>query len=456
MNRTKCYLMPLLVSGLMLGSAAYGQAAAGQTSPPWGDASRDRDVFQDTRQQNVQQPESVAGRWQQKGKVDDSELRQWGELQPAAADDQWQAGARPGQMGGMTAAPGIAEDSDVFILEQERGDIQGYWGPQVGIYGFRDEQGRMDSRFGEQQFGRRPGVYGFEGTAPGAARETPAALRNPVVHRTPVDESSSWRHGRNLVDDNIIQTHDVFQVDRDFYTKEWKVSLPPQVEHPRLHTIYDNEMTREYYSAWHGSPVVWTANSMIWTPMPETRNQLASSRQKWTYFDAWDTGNIRNAPTTFGTALPVTSTASSAGTGMDLYGFIDQDSGVRRDGTWRLGNQSLYWDDRDLLESGTVGVRYDSYGYVSPDGGSMAAPGVRMTDEPGDLYLNIPRSEAVSIYGVPAPNGDAAYGYREPEIYGYRDTDEAKKRDKRDKHETYRNDEHDRDVYGYGYSEECY
>lgn len=510
MNRTRCLLVPWLTAGLA-GSWALGQTPAPEPQNVGTQVEVNIHQSPGVSRQGQQDPDVMP---QQQG--DDRALREWAGQQPAQDRDlnreQRTAATRPAGAEGQAfqqRGPGLTADPDVLMLDRDGGEIQGYWGPtdsqrrarqnglafrdepaQIGRNGvaFRDSPPEIDPQTLEQyeqmspqelaerrqfsrqqQFGSRgPGqqFYGFEGTAGAddAPIVGPAGPLEPAINPTRERVSHSWRRSRNLVDDNYIQNRwwsrspsarDEFKVDRDFYTKEWKVSQPPVVEHPRFHTIYDNEMTQQYYTAWHGSPVLWSANKMTPIPMPQTRNQLFTSRkQLWTYFTGWRGDAISNVPTTFGTPTGPTEAIAGAGAGVgtDFYGFDGDGAGNPRlseDGNVKRGNQAFYWDDMDLVQAGTLGIRYDSYGYTSPDAGATAAPGVSLQQPTGDVYHNVPRPRDLSIYGVPTPR--ASEGVRDKtnthDVYGYRGTDSDRK--SRDKGRTSLRDRDHREVYGY-------
>lgn len=353
---------------------------------------------------------------------EDSELRQWGEMQPAGPTDRGLAERAPAtqpsaemERDRVTRGP-LGSDVDIFIFEEEPAAARGYWGPPSArgeIFGFQGESG--------------PGqFYGYSDASRAVSSGVPAA----VVHPAPEQADHSWRRGRNLVDDNLIQTRDEFKVDRDFYTKEWKVSSPPLVAHPRFHTIYDNELTQRYYSPWHGSPVVWAANMMTPIPLPQTRNQLYSSRQLWTYFDMVGRDNISNTPTLFGSRTGWVASDGLARRGpmqADIYAYEGTEPRggmVSRDGAFFSRGQVMYYDDQDLmgpaLGGGAMGG--DILGYVSPEAEAGTITIGRGVSDDANLHLNIPRSTGVSIYGVPSAGGAVVPEGEirtETEVYGY-------------------------------------
>lgn len=454
MNRTRWFVMSLVVPGLMVWAGAFAQDNADEKEVkiereveiegqgPDVKMEQETKIEHETKidqerpaasDQRAMRDADIAGQGQldTQRRLDPQarDLRSWanqprGAFQQDVQGEQRQASRVPatqpmmGEMERPQAArvQGPLVDQDIFIFE-EGGPSERYWtGSQSDIYGFR----------GEREHGFAPShgqLYGFAGDERRAG-----GVQGAVITPTPTDEASSdWSEGRNLVDDNYMQNRDEFEVDRDFYTKEWKVSGPPLVAHPRFQTIYDNDFTNQYYTSWHGAPVLWSANAMTPTPMPQTRNQWLSSRQMVTYFDWWDDKDISNTPTTFSTRTGpyrgegMAFRESSAG----VYGYAGFDqpgaSQMTRDGTIRQGGQALYWDDQDLLESGTVGARSDIYGFVSPDGQISGSPGATTEVITGDLHLNIPRGTAVDIYGVPGGASPTATIERETEYgtYGY-------------------------------------
>jgi len=454
MNRTKWFVMPLLMSALAGWASAQGQANQAQPQPAPGarDSNAGAQIEIDVQEEEIIRDRDVTITQQpdtdRPAQQDDAELRRWAGQEPAAARDRLAdrpAATRPADAEGGQArreAGVIVQDPDIVIIERGERPL-GYWSPSREVRAgeevflpFRDsppqidpqelhqmqagqyerlpsgsfEYRDMDSFYGyRSQMDRDRGVYGYESGQPAAP--SASGVQGAVIHPVPSDsDRHNWWRGKNLVDDNFIQTQDRFEVDRDFYTKEWKVAQPPLVQHPRFHTIYDNELTQRYYTPWHGSPVLWSANAMTPTPMPQTRNQLLSRRQMVTFWTGWDEGNISNTPMVFGgrTGSYAYDTMDGRMGSQDVYGYRSGELAPQArpsDGTFRMGGQTYYWDDQDLLESGTgMGATYETFGFVAPEAQTGPAFGAVGT-EPDSVYLNIPRSYDVNIYGVPSDTG---------------------------------------------------
>lgn len=473
MARANWFVIPLLACGLATWTVAAGQATTDQGQPgaapaPLGPQPGTAGEFQreteieirndDDRSRDLKIEREVEvddGRLEVEEEVegDASELRRWAGQEPARPRTQMReptaATTRPSdadlspqatrrQSGDTTV------QTDIYIFEDGRAETPGYWGQarstqgggQGDIYAFRDAPSAIDreSAFRQQGGFADRDVYGFSdeplslGGAAGGSTGVPSAVIHPVPEGA---GNHSWSKGRNLLDDNLIQTRDTFDIDRDFYTKEWKVSAPPLVMHPRFHTIYDNTLTQQYYTPWHGSPVVWSPNRMTPVPLPQTRNQLLSSRQKWTYFDSIGQDRISNTPAPFALSRGVIAGSALARGGMlnaDVYAFQGDELDGRAGMMTRGSAQPFYFDDLDLVESGAAtGGGVDTYGFVSPEGGYSASGG--MFSVGGDVNKNIPRSSMANIYGVPTAGVDVTedpakdlrgdtqvYGYTEPEV----------------------------------------
>jgi hypothetical protein len=360
---------------------------------------------------------------------DDSELRQWGDMEragppqrqamrapatrPSAADLQRRQAARPA----------LRPDVDIFIFEDEAGELPGYWTAPSGrageVYGFRGEPGPDQGS-----------LYGYREEETMRMRGTGPARIGAVIEPAPEDASHDWSEGTNLVDDNLIQNRDSFDVPRDFYTKEWKVSAPPLVAHPHFHTIYDSELTQRYYSPWHGSPVNWAPNAMVQVPLPEPTNTSFSGRQLATYFTPWEQGEISTTANTFMTGT-AGRTFATRGVSGEVYGYAGDElelesgmSGMSRDGAFFSSGQVLYFDDQDLLRGpsaagGTMGGGI--LGFVSPEAEAGTITIDSGVSEDANLHLNVPRSTGVSIYGVPTGTEESVVEVRtvETETYGY-------------------------------------
>jgi hypothetical protein len=226
------------------------------------------------------------------------------------------------------------------------------------------------------------------------------------------------------VDENFIQTEDDFDVDRDFYTKEWHVQSPAVELHPRFHTQYDNDMTRDYFTPWAGPAVTWAPNSMIKEPMPRPSaadRWNLSRKQQVTYFTSWKDGETTNTPGAFLAGRPVASTGGVAfrgGAGPGIYGYtgtdrevIRNESAVRRDGAVHLGGQMVYFDDLDLLTGPGAG---DVYGFVSPEQDEIFVAPSPSAGELNATDSTLPANREGMTTGAAAPPAATSGG-----IYGY-------------------------------------
>jgi hypothetical protein len=309
-----------------------------------------------------------------------------GERDEGTARSEAQGPAMPGK-----AAERKSETGSLAFGESGRSDRADYW---------QDQGRQLAPRW------RSNAIYGYvgEGTSP-ATKPGRGAVGSMLIEDSADKSKHSWSHAENLVDNNLLQTRDTFDVPGDYYTKEWKVGEPPIAAHSNFLTIYDNDATQSYYTPWYGSPVLWAPNEMVPVAMPQATHEILSERQMVTYFTTWKDGPRTNAP---GTYILQSVPTARATEGATVYGYRGEGDQARkegaRDGSLHIGSRTLFWDDQDVINppARALGMRQDAagvYGYISPESTMSTSPGARATGE--DVLQNVPRSTGVDIFGVP-------------------------------------------------------
>lgn len=452
MRQANIFTISLAMLGLCGWSVAFGQEAEEMGPGQQIDAGADQDVDVDVDVQGQDLIEEGDRMAEQPGAATQpaGQARQQFSWQNQQGQQDRQQRQR-GQQDEQARRQAQQRDVDIFVFgDIDESEPQSYWQSP-------GQQGQ--GQFGGQQFGgQQQGIYGFAGDDRGAWQRS-SGVGGVVAHPVPTEaDKHSWGDGMNLVDYNLIQTRDSFDNPDDFYTKEWLVSQPPIVAHQRFHTIYDSDLTSQYYSAWHGSPVNWAANRMVKTTLPEPDDELHSDKQLVTYFTPFiENGNTTDTPDTFATG----TTGRYAGTwyesdvygyrGDTNYGYATPRGRMDRDGTVKVNGQSFYWDDQDLMDGQGQGMWTGSniYGYVSP--GSRIIDSGEVSDD-AELHLNVPRSTGVNIFGVPTGTDESEMADRQAEdvetdyVYGYEGTDEDEvEYEKDDDHECEDHDDDDRD-----------